>query len=187
MSLNFKRLEIPDLVLIEPEVFYDERGFFIETYKIDAFKEFGINELFVQDCHSSSARKGILRGLHYQKNPMAQGKLVRVTSGEVFDVAVDIRKGSKYYAKWVSVILSAENKRMLYIPAGFAHGFCALTDRSEVLYKYTNLYSPRDSCGIIWNDPQIGIGWPVKNPIISERDSKLPVLSKADNNFIYSP
>lgn len=186
MQFKFKRLEIPGVVLIEPEIFYDERGFFIETYKYNDFYQIGIRESFIQDCHSKSEKKGILRGLHYQKNPTPQGKIVRVIAGEIFDVAVDIRKGSPYYAKWIGVILSSENRMMLYIPPGFAHGFCTLTDKSEILYKYTKLYSPDDYRGIIWNDKRIGVAWPVRKPIISEKDEKLPALDKADNNFIFS-
>lgn len=185
MGFIFKRLAIPDLVLIEPTVFSDERGFFMETYKYDDFATFGINVSFLQDSLSLSVKKGIIRGMHYQKVPMEQGKLIRVFSGEIFDVAVDIRKGSPYYGKWVSALLSAENKKVLYIPAGFAHGFCVLTDMSAVAYKYTKIYSVEDYRGIIWNDPAIGIDWPIKNPILSDKDSKLPSLEKADNNFIY--
>lgn len=185
MGFNFKRLNIPDLILIEPTVFSDARGFFMETYKYDDFVKIGISSFFVQDCFSLSIKKGIIRGLHYQNSPMEQGKLVRVSFGEIFDVAVDIRKGSPYYGKWASVILSAENKKALYIPAGFAHGFCALTDVSAVAYKYTQTYSEQHYRGVVWNDPDIGIDWPVKEPILSDKDSKLPTLEKADNNLIY--
>lgn len=184
MSFNFKRLEIPDLILIEPTVFSDARGFFIETYRYDDFSKNGISSSFVQDCFSLSTKKGIIRGLHYQKSPMVQGKLVRVSFGEIFDVAVDIRKSSPYYGKWVNVVLSAENKKALYIPQGFAHGFCTLSETSAVAYKYTQVYSEQHYCGIIWNDPAIGIDWPVKNTILSDKDSRLPTLEKADNNFI---
>lgn len=185
MSFSFKRLEIPDLILIEPTVFSDERGFFMETYKYADFVKFGIDSSFFQDCSSLSLKKGTIRGLHYQKAPMEQGKLVRVLSGEIFDVVVDIRNGSPSYGKWLSVILSAENKKMLYVPAGFAHGFCTLLDLSAVVYKCTNIYSQELYRGIIWNDPEIGINWPIKKPILSEKDSKLPTLEEADNNFIY--
>ncbi len=185
MGFIFKKLKIPDLVIIEPAVFSDERGFFMDTYRYDDFAKFGINYSFVQDCLSLSIKKGVVRGLHYQKGPMAQSKLVSVSSGEIFDVTVDIRKGSPYYGKWLSVVLSAENKRGLYIPAGFAHGFCTLSDMSVVVYKYTSIYSEQHYRGIIWNDTSIGIDWPIKNPILSEKDAKLPVLDKADNNFVY--
>lgn len=192
MSFDFKRLAIPDVVLIEPKVFPDERGFFMETYKYSDFAAFGLVERFVQDNHSRSIR-GVLRGLHYQKSPKDQGKLVRVVIGEVFDVAVDIRlarginkkgnipqvKGSPTYGKWVGVKLSAENRKMLYIPPGFAHGFCVLSDVAEVLYKTTGEYSPDHEAGIRWNDSEIGIDWPIKQPIISCKDAALPALSEA--------
>ena len=184
MQFKFRRLEIPEVILIEPVVFEDERGFFMETYKYSDFSNFGIKERFVQDNHSKS-KKGVLRGLHYQKNPKAQGKLVRCIRGKIFDVAVDIRKGSPTFGKWVGVILSEENKRMLYIPKGFAHGFCVLSDEAEVVYKCTEEYSPENDRGIIWNDKDIGIKWPIKDPILSEKDKKHPTLKNADINFIY--
>jgi len=186
MPFEFERLEIPDVILIKPKVFTDERGLFMETYKYSDFAEFGIKERFVQDNHSKSIKKGVLRGLHYQKYPVAQGKLIRVVQGEIFDVAVDIRKGSPYYGKWIGVILSSENKNILYIPPGFAHGFCTLSDVIDLIYKCTNVYSPEYERGIIWNDPNIGIEWPVENPILSKRDLQLPTLDKADNNFVYA-
>ena len=177
MPFQFSRLAIPDVVLIEPTVFPDERGFFIESYKYSEFAAFGIKEHFVQDNHSRSV-KGVLRGLHYQRQPKAQGKLVRVVVGEIFDVGVDIRKGSPTYGKWVGEVLSAENKRMLYIPPGFAHGFCVLSEVAEVLYKTTTEYSPEHDAGIIWNDPEIGIEWPIEHPILSEKDAGLPFLKE---------
>lgn len=185
MGFTFQRLDIPDLVLIEPTVLSDERGLFVETYKYPDFAEFGINASFIQDHFSLSLKKGVVRGLHYQKCPMEQGKLVRVSSGEIFDVVVDIRKGSPYYGRWLGMVLSAQNQKICYIPAGFAHGFCTLSDMTTVIYKCTNVYSKEHYCGIIWNDPAIGIDWPLKIPIISDKDSKLPVLDKADNNFTY--
>ena len=184
MPFRFQRLQIPEVILIEPKVFPDERGFFMETYKWSEFASFGVTEHFVQDNHSRSV-KGILRGLHYQNPPKALGKLVRVVLGEVFDVAVDIRKGSASYGKWVGVKLSAENKRMLYIPPGFAHGFCVLSEAAEVLYKTTEEYSPEHEAGIIWNDPEIGIDWPVEKPIVSTKDAGLPSLREAENGFTY--
>ena len=184
MPFTFKRLEIPDVILIEPRVFQDVRGFFMETYKYSDFAAFGIAERFVQDNHSRSV-KGVLRGLHYQNPPHAQGKLIRVVVGEVFDVAVDIRKGSPTYGKWVGVKLSAENRRMLYIPPGFAHGFCVLSDVAEVVYKVTAEYAPECEAGIIWNDPGIGIEWPIKHPIISSKDAQWPTLREAVNGFNY--
>ena len=174
MPFTFTHLAIPDVILIEPAIFRDERGFFMESYKYSDFVAFGIKEHFVQDNHSRSV-KGVLRGLHYQKHPKAQGKLVRVVVGEVFDVGVDIRLGSPTYGKWVGEVLSAENKRMLYIPPGFAHGFCVLSDVADVLYKTTEEYAPEYDAGIIWNDPEIGIQWPIEHPILSEKDAVLPM------------
>lgn len=184
MPFRFERLQIPDVVLIEPKVFPDERGFFMETYKYSDFAAFGIKERFVQDNHSRST-KGVLRGLHYQNPPKAQGKLIRAVVGTIFDVAVDIRQGSPTYGKWVGVELSAENRRMLYIPPGFAHGFCVLTDVAEVLYKTTEEYAPEYEAGIIWNDPEIGIRWPVDKPIVSAKDAGWPPLKEAVNGFVH--
>jgi len=185
MPFAFKRLEIPGVVLIEPKVFEDERGFFMETYKMPDFVAAGIKANFVQDNYSRSS-KGILRGLHYQNPPFAQGKLVRVVRGEVFDVAVDIRTGSPTWGKWVRVILSEENKNILYIPTGLAHGFCVLSEVAEVIYKTTNVYSAESEAGIIWNDEDLNIEWPVKEPILSEKDEKLPSLNNADIRFYYA-
>jgi len=185
MPFEFKMLEIPDVILIEPKIFQDARGFFTETYKSSDFKNAGINKAFVQDNFSYS-RKGVLRGLHYQLNPFAQGKLVKVLKGSIFDVAVDIRKGSPYFGKWVYAILSAENRLMLWIPEGFAHGFLSLEEATEVLYKNTNEYNPSLDRGIIWNDPQIGIRWPDREPLLSDKDNKHPSLIQAENNFVYT-
>ena len=184
MPFKFQRLDMPDVILIEPTVFVDKRGFFMESYKYSEFAKFGIKEKFVQDNHSRSTR-GVLRGLHYQKAPKAQAKLVRVTRGEVFDVAVDIRRGSPTYGRWVGVLLSEENKKMLYVPVGFAHGFCVLSEEAEVLYKTTEEYAPEYERGIIWNDPDIGIKWPIEEPILSPKDAALPRLKDADNDFQY--
>lgn len=186
MPFTFTRLTIPDLVLVEPKVFGDERGFFMETYSYRDFAVFGIRAAFVQDNHSLS-RGPVLRGLHYQKKPMAQAKLVRCIRGAIFDVAVDIRRGSPTYGKWVGVELSAENKRQLYLPRGFAHGFCALTEVVEVVYKVDNYYSPEHDRGIIYNDPDLGIVWPVARPLLSPKDARLPRLKDADNSFVYVP
>lgn len=176
-KFKFRRLEIPDVILIEPTVFEDRRGFFLESYNLKEFEAFGINVNFVQDNHSRS-KKGVIRGLHFQKGKMAQAKLVRVVKGEIFDVAVDIRKGSSYYGKWVAVTLSENNKRMLFIPEGFAHGFCVLSEEADVLYKASNFYSPEHEGGIRWDDPDLAIPWPVDNPIVSLKDRNLPFLSK---------
>ncbi|MFH1305228.1 MAG: dTDP-4-dehydrorhamnose 3,5-epimerase [Candidatus Omnitrophota bacterium] len=183
MAFKFTKLTIPEVILIEPPVFTDERGFFAEIYKRDDFAEHGIKESFVQENHSGSSFKDVVRGLHYQKAPAAQTKLVRVIRGRIFDVAVDIRKASLTYGKWVSAELSAENRRMLYVPEGFAHGFCTLEDNTEVIYKCGAVYSPENDRGIKWDDPAIGIDWSVKNPILSEKDGRWPVLAEADNAF----
>lgn len=169
MAFEFKRLEIPEVILITPKVFEDERGFFLETYKESEFKKNGILELFVQDNHSKSS-KGVLRGLHFQKKPNSQGKLVRCTNGEILDVIVDIRKKSKSYKKFLKIKLSSENKHMVYIPSGFAHGFLTLSKTAEIQYKCTKEYSSEDSRVIIWNDKSIGIDWEIDNPILSEND-----------------
>jgi dTDP-4-dehydrorhamnose 3,5-epimerase len=164
--------DIPDVLIIEPRVFDDDRGFFYESYNEREFaKQIGLNVRFVQDNHSRSVRN-VLRGLHYQiKQP--QGKLVRVVAGEVYDVAVDLRKGSPTFGKWVGTTLSAENKRILWIPPGFAHGFLALSESADCLYKATNYYAPDQERIIIWCDPEIGIQWPSQEkPIISDRDKK---------------
>ncbi|MFF2286152.1 dTDP-4-dehydrorhamnose 3,5-epimerase [Peribacillus butanolivorans] len=182
--MNFIKTNLADVIVIEPKVFGDHRGWFTETYNDAAFKKAGININFVQDNHSFSATKGTLRGLHYQKNPKAQTKLVRCTRGSIFDVAVDIREGSPTYGEWYGVELSAENKKQLLVPKGFAHGFMTLTDDVEVQYKVDELYSPENDRGIIWNDPEIGIEWPFDiQPVLSAKDEKAPPLKDADNNF----
>lgn len=183
MSFSFQRLSIPDVILVIPKVFSDDRGFFIETYKFSNFADFGIKTQFVQDNHSFSAVSGIVRGLHFQKKPKAQAKLVKVMAGRIFDVAVDIRRNSPTYGKWVSAILSAENKSMLYIPEGFAHGFCVIEENTEVIYKCSQEYCPEYDRGVIWNDETIGIEWPVQKAVLSERDTKWPCLEKTDSNF----
>jgi dTDP-4-dehydrorhamnose 3,5-epimerase len=184
MPFIFNKLEIPDVIQILPTVIPDRRGFFLEYYKYSEFCKYGITEIFAQDNHSKSV-KDVLRGLHYQKNPKAQGKLVRCTQGKILDVCVDIRKNSPWYGQWVGKVLSDENMFMLYIPPGFAHGFIVLSDSAEVMYKVTEEYSPENDSGIIWNDPDIAIDWGINTPILSEKDSKLPGLKDADNNFIY--
>ncbi len=171
MSFEFRRLEIPDVILITPKVFTDERGFFMETYEKGDFAKEGINTEFVQQNHSKSV-KGVLRGLHYQKEPYEQAKLVRCIKGEIFDVAVDIRKNSPAFGKYVSAVLSERNKDMIYIPRGFAHGFEVLSEEAEVMYSVDNIYSKESESGIIWNDNSIKIKWPIKNPCLSEKDKK---------------
>jgi dTDP-4-dehydrorhamnose 3,5-epimerase len=171
--MKFVPTEIPDVVLIEPRVFGDARGFFMETYQEKAFAEAGIHANFVQDNHSGS-QKGILRGLHYQIC-QAQAKLVRVIAGEVFDVAVDLRRSSPTFGKWVGTLLSADNKRQLWIPVGFAHGFYVVSDWAEFTYKVTDFYAPEWERTILWNDPQLAIEWPLV-------DGRLPALSAKDAN-----
>lgn len=175
--MKFTETSLPGVILIEPRVFGDTRGFFMETYRADAFKANGIDETFVQDNHSRSAR-GVLRGLHYQE-PHPQGKLVRCTRGALFDVAVDIRRGSPSFGKWYGVTLSDENKAMLWIPPGFAHGFCTLADETDLVYKTTEIYRPEYDRAILWNDPEIAIEWPVADPILSAKDTAAPPLRGA--------
>ncbi|MBQ7555428.1 dTDP-4-dehydrorhamnose 3,5-epimerase [bacterium] len=179
-------LAIPDVKLIEPDVFGDNRGFFMETYRADLFKEAGIPTNFVQD-NMSSSRKGVLRGLHFQKNPYSQGKLVRVVRGEVFDVAVDLRKGSPYFGKWVGDLLSEENKKSLYVPQGFAHGFCVVSDEAVFHYKCTEFYHPEAEGGLRYDDPTVNVEWPkIDVPFLtSPKDEKAPFLENIDCNFTY--
>jgi dTDP-4-dehydrorhamnose 3,5-epimerase len=177
---------LPGVKIIEPKVFGDHRGWFMETYSDALFQAAGIEIRFVQDNQSFSIVKGTIRGMHYQLKPKAQAKLVRCTNGAIFDVAVDIRKGSPAFGKWVGIELSSENKRQLLIPKGFAHGFMTLTDTVEVQYKVDELYAPECDRGILWNDPQIGIVWPIDiTPILSVKDENTPFLSNAENNFTY--
>ena len=164
----------PEVLLIEPEVFSDARGFFKETFHAGHFRQHGLPVTFLQDNHSRSSR-GVLRGLHYQlEHP--QGKLIGVATGKVFDVAVDIRKGSPYFGKWAGAVLSDENNHQLYIPPGFAHGFCVLSEQADFLYKCTDLYTPGDEYGIAWDDPAVGIDWPELDYILSEKDRGNPRL-----------
>ncbi len=175
MPFEFVRLSIPDVILIKPKVFEDERGFFMETYKKSDFEKAGIRCEFVQDNHSKS-KYGVLRGLHFQKEPYTQAKIIRCVKGVIYDVAVDLRRNSPTFGKYVAVILSEFNKYMLYIPRGFAHGFLVLSDEAEVIYKVDNEYAPEYESGLIWNDPDVGIDWPIDDPILSEKDRKWPTL-----------
>jgi dTDP-4-dehydrorhamnose 3,5-epimerase len=184
VSFTFTSLAIPQVILIEAKVSTDERGFFVETYKRSEFVKDGIACTFVQDNRSHSLYR-TLRGLHYQKNPAAQGKLVSVIRGEIFDVAVDIRKGSPTYGQSVSAVLSERSCRLLYIPEGFAHGFQVLSEDADVVYKVTIEYSPDDERGILWSDSSLKINWPIADPLISARDARLPRLKDAENNFEY--
>ena len=174
MTLKCTEKSLPGVFLIEPMVFEDDRGFFLETYHEKKYPEAGIDKPFVQDNHSHSCR-GTLRGLHYQlKHP--QGKLVYVIRGEIFDVAVDIRRGSTTFGQWTGTILSEKNKHQLFIPEGFAHGLCVISETADVVYKCTDLYTTGDEYGILWSDPVIGIDWPVENPVLSEKDAESPRL-----------
>lgn len=184
MTFRFTKFTIPDVVLIVPEVHSDLRGFFVEAYKASEYLEGGLGVRFVQDNHSRSVHK-VLRGLHFQKPPCAVGKLVRAVHGEIFDVAVDIRIGSPTYGKWVGEVISETNHRMIYVPEGFAHGFVTLSKYADVWYKMTGEYSPEHDAGIRWNDPAIGIEWPIHDPILSEKDRTLPGLTEAAAGFEY--
>jgi dTDP-4-dehydrorhamnose 3,5-epimerase len=176
MPFEFTRLAIPEVLLITPRVRTDNRGFFMETYKRSEFAAAGIGETFVQENHSSSMR-GVLRGLHFQRAPKGQSKLIRVVSGRIFDVAVDLRPRSATRGQWVGMDLSAEGRALMYIPEWCAHGFCVLSDRAEVVYHTSTEYSPEHEAGIMWNDPTVGITWPVPNPIVSDRDMQWPLLA----------
>jgi dTDP-4-dehydrorhamnose 3,5-epimerase len=171
------------VVIIEVKVFGDQRGFFMESFNEQQFEKQGFKHTFIQDNHSLSAEAGVLRGMHYQLNPRAQTKLVRVIAGAIYDVVVDIRSNSPTFGKWAGFILSSENKRQLLVPKGFAHGFCTLVPNTEVLYKVDEYYSPELDRGIAWNDPTLGIDWPTKKPILSEKDQKHPFLTLAEVNF----
>ena len=179
MKLKLIKTSLPDVLLLEPKVFGDPRGFFMESWNRQTFAELGLNLEFVQDNHSRSAR-GVLRGLHYQLNE-PQGKLVRVTSGAVFDVAVDLRRSSPHFGQWTGHELSAENQRMLWVPPGFGHGFLVLSDNADFLYKTTAYYAPQWDRGIRWDDPEIGVQWPVDlAPTLSAKDQVLPLLRDAE-------
>ena len=184
MNFIFKKLTIPEVILIEPKIFSDERGFFFENFKEVDFFSNGITKL-IQDNISHSTY-GVIRGLHYQKNPKSQAKLVTAINGKIFDVVVDIRKNSPTYGKWVGEILSNENHRSIYVPEGFAHGFSVLSEVADVFYKVSNDYSQENESGIIWNDPVINIPWSIEQPIISEKDNLLPLLKNIDANFTYN-
>ncbi len=180
------KTDLPEVLIIEPQVFGDHRGYFMETYSKNALAELGITNEFVQDNQSFTAAKGTLRGLHFQNEPMAQAKLVRVTKGAVLDVAVDLRKGSPNYLKWVAVELTQENKRMLFLPRGFAHGFLTLTDNVEFVYKVDNYYSRECDRSIRFNDPAIGVEWGIEAPILSDKDQFAVLLQDSDCNFVYT-
>ena len=184
MPFKISQTKIPEVLVVEPEVFGDSRGFFLETYHQKKYTEKGIKKTFVQDNHSRSSRD-ILRGLHYQlKNP--QAKLIYAATGEILDVAVDIRKGSPNFGKWVGIILSEENRFQLYVPEGFAHGFCVLSETADVIYKCSELYSPGDDRGVNWSDKSININWPANVPLLSDKDKNLPSLKEIPENLLPS-
>ena len=174
MTANFIETSLPGVIFIEPHVYGDNRGLFLETFHQEKYSQGGIPAVFVQDNHSFSV-KNTLRGLHYQLNH-PQAKLVYAVTGAIFDVAVDIRRGSPHFGKWTGLVLSAENHKQLYIPQGFAHGFCVLSESADVTYKCSDFYSPEDECGILWSDPSIGIEWPVREPLLSRKDANSPAL-----------
>jgi len=184
-KFKFTKTAIHGVLVIEPKIFEDSRGFFMEYYNKDEFAKAGFAALFVQANHSRS-QKGVMRGLHYQLNPHPMGKMVKVIKGKIFDVGVDIRKNSPTFGKWYGEILSDENKKMLYFPPGFAHGFLALADENEVVYQCTGTYNQESERGILWNDPDIGIDWPrgeVPEVIVSDKDKKHPGIKAAETNF----
>lgn len=184
--MQFSKTNLDGVLVIEPKVFGDHRGWFMETYSESIFTKNGLELRFVQDNQSFSAVKGTLRGLHYQLNPKAQTKLVRCTKGAIYDVAVDIRQGSPTYGSWFGIELSADNKKQLLIPKGFAHGFMTWTEDVEVQYKVDELYAPEYDRGILWSDPAIGITWPLDiQPVLSAKDEKAPLLAQAEHNFVY--
>ena len=183
--MEFEKTQIDGAVVLEPKVFGDNRGWFMESYSKRTLEEAGIFDEFIQDNRSFSAEKGTLRGLHCQTEPMAQAKLLTCLKGEILDIAVDIRKGSPTYMKWVGVKLSEENKKMFYIPAGCLHGFVTLTDNVEVMYKVNNFYSPENDRSVRFDDPALGVEWGVANPILSQKDMNAPLLEDSDVEFIY--
>jgi len=187
MSIKISRTEIPEVLIVEPEVFEDSRGFFLESFHQQKYSGKGINKTFVQDNHSRSS-KNTLRGLHYQLNT-PQAKLVYAVTGKIFDVAADIRKGSPTFGKWVGIVLSDENRFQLYIPEGFAHGICVLSETADVTYKCSALYSPETDSGVNWSDPCLNINWPVFSPLLSDKDKNLPNLTRTPENQLplYTP
>jgi len=186
MAFTFEPLKIRDVVVVRPERHLDDRGFFKEVYREDAFAEAGITARFVQDNVTLSVH-GVLRGLHYQLPPAAQGKLVGVVRGRIFDVAVDLRVGGPTYGKWVSRILDVDRGELLWVPPGFAHGYCVLSETADVMYKVTAPYRPELSRGLRWNDPALGIQWPVADPILSDADQRQPTLARCENTFRIRP
>ena len=187
MPFTFRQLKLPEVIAIEAKRFADSRGSFVESYRESSFAGSDITQRFVQD-NVSYSRRGVLRGLHYQELPAAQGRLILVVLGEIFDVVVDIRRGSPRYSRCVGLRLSStRSEQLVYVPPGFAHGFCALSDEAVVVYKTTAEYAPNMEQGIRWNDPALNIAWPIAAPILNDRDAALPSLAEADNSFEYLP
>jgi len=180
MSLSFSKTEFQGVIIIESDLYQDERGYFKEVYHSDKYKDLG--EVFIQDNHSNS-KKGVIRGLHYQLNK-PQGKLVTVMTGEIFDVAVDIRVGSPTFGKWIGLHLSAINKKQIFIPEGFAHGICVLSDSADVLYKCTDLYDSEDEYSLLWSDSKVNIDWPISEPLVSKKDSQAPGLDQIPEKLL---
>lgn len=181
MELSF--LKLKDALVLKPKIHGDHRGFFMESYNESIMKGLGVSYNFIQDNHSLSVEPGVLRGLHYQLKPKAQTKLVRVLSGAIYDVILDIRRSSPTFGQWIGVILSEFNKHQLLVPKGFAHGFCTLVPNTQVLYKVDEYYSPENDRGILWNDPVLKIDWPVSDPKLSDKDLRHPLFKEAEMNF----
>ncbi|MFC0213240.1 dTDP-4-dehydrorhamnose 3,5-epimerase [Paenibacillus chartarius] len=181
--MKLTETKLKDVFIIEPQAFGDHRGFFMESYNKEKFAALGLHYDFVQDNQSLSVEPGTIRGLHYQLNPKAQTKVVRVLTGAIYDVVVDIRRSSATFGQWIGVILSEDNKRQLLVPKGFAHGVCTLVPNTQILYKVDEYYSPENDRGILWNDPDLGIEWPTAKPILSDKDMKQPRLKDAEINF----
>jgi len=184
MTVKYTKTSLPGVLVIEPVAYEDDRGFFLETHHQKKYAEGGIDGTFVQDNRSHS-KQGVLRGLHYQLR-YPQGKLVYVITGEIFDVAVDIRRGSPTFGKWEGIYLSSDNNRQIFVPEGFAHGFCVVSETADVLYKCTDFYAPGDEFGILWSDPTIGIAWPVASPVLSPKDSQYPKLTEIGEDLLPS-
>jgi dTDP-4-dehydrorhamnose 3,5-epimerase len=182
MPFNFHKLDIPDVIAVEPRKFEDSRGFFSELFHAVSFKEGGIDKQ-IKQINLSKSSKGVLRGLHYQLNPYAQGKIIRAVSGKIFDVAVDLRKNSAYFGKWVGINLDSEKLNMVFIPEGFAHGFEVLSETAEFEYFCTELYNPEHERGILYNDPFLNISWHTKSPEVSKKDAEYPLFRDAEYNF----
>ena len=181
--MRITKTQLPGVIILEPHYFEDYRGYYADTYSARTLAEHGIDNVFVQDAHSLTLKEGTVRGMHFQNSPKPQAKIVRCTNGVIWDVAVDLRKDSPAFMQWMSVILSGENKKQLLVPRGFGHGFLTLSDNCEVLYKYDEFYEPKLYRAIAWDDPDIGIEWPIASPIISVKDAAAPCLRDSDVNF----